>query len=131
VGSILSIIGIIGEWVADAQIQKYKDNKKEIKQMQKDLELQAQANVNIESEKTENPLKEEGKPQTKENVMDIKNIPETDPNDEFPNIYHEGLWKKSRHPNLFFELVCWVGFAFSGLSEDKISWVGFLGPLFL
>ena len=63
--------------------------------------------------------------------MDIKNIPETDPNDEFPNIYHEGLWKKSRHPNLFFELVCWVGFAFSGLSEDKISWVGFLGPLFL
>jgi len=47
VGSILSIIGIIGEWVADAQIQKYKDNKKEIKQMQKDLEQQAQVKTFI------------------------------------------------------------------------------------
>ena len=51
--------------------------------------------------------------------------------DEFPNIYHEKLWIKSRHPNLFFELVTWVGFAIAGLTEWKLSWLGFIGPLWL
>lgn len=46
------------------------------------------------------------------------------------NIYREGLWKKSRHPNLFFEFVIWVGFAIAGIN-DTISLVGLIGPFVL
>jgi steroid 5-alpha reductase family enzyme len=36
----------------------------------------------------------------------------------------------SRHPNLFFELLVWVGFAIGGLT-DYISVIGFIGPILL
>lgn len=51
--------------------------------------------------------------------------------DEFPNIFRGGLWKMSRHPNLFFELVFWFGIAIGGLNEYTISFMGFIGPIFL
>lgn len=44
--------------------------------------------------------------------------------------FRGGLWKKSRHPNLFFEVVAWVGFAITALN-DWISVLAFLGPFFL
>lgn len=51
--------------------------------------------------------------------------------DKFDNIFHEGLWRKSRHPNLFFELVAWIGFALMGLNDYTISFLAFLGPICL
>lgn len=44
-----------------------------------------------------------------------------------------GLWKKSRHPNLFFELVFWFGLATSAVDPNNLkgtAWA-FAGPLFL
>ncbi len=32
-------------------------------------------------------------------------------------IYRQGLWSKSRHPNLFYELVAWIGFTIYGLND--------------
>ena len=44
-----------------------------------------------------------------------------------------GLWAKSRHPNLFFEVVTWVGFALLGVDEQVslVSLYGLAGPVFL
>lgn len=33
------------------------------------------------------------------------------------NIFREGLWTKSRHPNLFYEFIAWIGFAVVGLND--------------
>ena len=46
-------------------------------------------------------------------------------------IFQEGLWKKSRHPNLFFELMVWFGFAITGINDNGIEVLGFLGPTVL
>jgi len=46
-------------------------------------------------------------------------------------IFQEGLWKNSRHPNLFFELVTWFGFALTAVNNDLIDLVAFFGPVFL
>lgn len=39
-GSLLSFVGIVGEWIADRQIQNYKDKKADIKELQKQAEEQ-------------------------------------------------------------------------------------------
>lgn len=47
--------------------------------------------------------------------------------------FRGGLFKKSRHPNLFFELVFWFGLATSAVDLKNVSgtaW-GFLGPMAL
>lgn len=41
-----------------------------------------------------------------------------------------GLWRKSRHPNLFFDLVTWFCFAMGGI-YDWISICGLIGPIIL
>ena len=46
-------------------------------------------------------------------------------------IFSGGLWKNSRHPNLFFDLLSWFGFAIMGISNSYFSLIGFFGPLFL
>jgi steroid 5-alpha reductase family enzyme len=42
------------------------------------------------------------------------------------HIFQEGLWQKSRHPNLLFELATWIGFATSGIfsAGDVAALVG-------
>lgn len=41
-----------------------------------------------------------------------------------------GLWNYSRHPNYFFEILLWTGFAFLGLPV-KLGWLGLISPLML
>lgn len=36
---------------------------------------------------------------------------------KFPSTYESGLWKKSRHPNLFYELIAWIGFTVMGVND--------------
>jgi len=48
-------------------------------------------------------------------------------------VFRGGFWKNSRHPNLFFDIVTWTGFAISALDMNSLretSWA-FLGPLIL
>lgn len=53
-------------------------------------------------------------------------------NSRFPGQLTTGLWSKSRHPNLFFELVIWFGFGISGLSTQiGFSFLSLLGPTLL
>jgi len=48
-------------------------------------------------------------------------------------IFRGGFWKKSRHPNLFFEVMIWSGFAISALDLTNLRGTGWalLGPLTL
>ena len=46
------------------------------------------------------------------------------------HIFQEGLFKRSRHPNLFFELATWVGFAISGIFY-YYNLLAFVGPIAL
>ena len=41
-----------------------------------------------------------------------------------------GLWRVSRHPNYFFEILLWTGFACIGLPAPQ-GWLAFLSPLIL
>ena len=41
-----------------------------------------------------------------------------------------GLWNYSRHPNYFFEILLWSGFAFIGLSAP-MGWLGLISPIAL
>lgn len=108
VGASLSVIGILGEHIADTQLRNYKQAKSEQKKKQQ----------TGTQEQLKSGPSEENKPLLGE-----------DP--RFPGVLKSGLWSKSRHPNLFFELVIWFGFAVAGLNDFTISFVGFFGPIFL
>jgi len=41
-----------------------------------------------------------------------------------------GLWNYSRHPNYFFEILLWFGFALVGLSA-RLGWIGLISPTIL
>ena len=47
--------------------------------------------------------------------------------------FREGLYKKSRHPNLFFELVFWTGISIYSLNPSNLLFTlpAFLGPISL
>lgn len=78
-GFILCVTGVIGESLADYQLQQFKNTR-------------------------------------------------TDSN----SIFRGGLFKKARHPNLFFELVFWVGMAMIGVDFScNCSAFTFLGPFLL
>ncbi|CAD8061867.1 unnamed protein product [Paramecium primaurelia] len=46
------------------------------------------------------------------------------------DLMETGLWRKSRHPNLFFDLVTWFCFALAAIN-DAISLCAFIGPIAL
>ncbi|MEJ2649483.1 MAG: DUF1295 domain-containing protein, partial [Sedimentisphaerales bacterium] len=41
-----------------------------------------------------------------------------------------GLWNYSRHPNYFFEILLWIGFALIGLPV-RLGWLGLISPITL
>ena len=41
-----------------------------------------------------------------------------------------GVWNYSRHPNYFFEILLWSGFAFIGLPTN-LGWLGLISPIAL
>lgn len=43
----------------------------------------------------------------------------------------KGFWKKSRHPNLFFELLTWISFSLFAFDLEKLNFECFIGPLIL
>ena len=45
-------------------------------------------------------------------------------------VFREGLWSLSRHPNYFFEWLAWVAFALLALPSPW-GWVGFVSPLLI
>lgn len=89
-GLIIAGIGIILEGVADQQLYNFIQSR------------QQERSVNSEQNQ-------------------ISNDPEanisSNPQPKSDNTYRGGLWKKSRHPNLFFELVTWIGFTIVGLND--------------
>ena len=42
----------------------------------------------------------------------------------------KGLWRYSRHPNYFFEIVLWIGFALFAISSP-LGWLGLISPVLL
>ena len=47
-------------------------------------------------------------------------------------IFRGGLFKNARHPNLFFELVFWVGMSLYGVTTSDLNTLcGFIGPFLL
>jgi len=42
-----------------------------------------------------------------------------------------GLWRRSRHPNYFFEWLVWVAFAVVAVNGDGASWAALLAPLLM
>ena len=42
-----------------------------------------------------------------------------------------GLWRRSRHPNYFFEWLVWVAFAVVAIDGDGASWAALLAPLLM
>lgn len=45
-------------------------------------------------------------------------------------VCHIGVWNYSRHPNYFYEILLWSGFAFIGL-PTHLGWFGFISPITL
>lgn len=75
----IAVAGIIGEAIADQQLQDFKNNRKEGEEL-----------------------------------------------------FREGLFKKARHPNLFFELVFWCGMAGFAFNPSNLgTLVAFSGPVLL
>ena len=112
VGGLISIVGICLEALSDYQLRKYKNSKAALKKAKKEQENQIGGNNG----------------QT-DQYSRLDSHPDEDP--KFPGVLKSGLWKRSRHPNLFFELLLWTGFAIAGLNDYTISFLGFLGPIFL
>lgn len=46
-------------------------------------------------------------------------------------VCREGPWAYSRHPNYFFELLVWMGFATWGMFNFHHGWVGLASPIVL
>ena len=61
----------------------------------------------------------------------VEKYPEAFEGEKYPNIYSGGLWARSRHPNLFFDVLFWFGMAIGGLNDYSMSFIGFAGPAFL
>jgi len=50
--------------------------------------------------------------------------------DNHGKVCQVGLWNYSRHPNYFFEILLWSGFALIGL-PTRLGWLGLISPITL
>lgn len=46
-------------------------------------------------------------------------------------VCNTGLWRYSRHPNYFFEIVIWVGFAVAAITSNPWSFIALISPSLL
>lgn len=89
-GLVIAGVGIILEGIADQQLYNFIQSR------------QKEAPKNLEE------LSSSNDPEANRHL---------DPLNKPNNTFRGGLWKKSRHPNLFFELVTWIGFTIVGLND--------------
>jgi len=63
--------------------------------------------------------------------QDLYNFKST--NKEKGKVFRGGFFRTARHPNLFFEIVTWVGFAVAALDMNNLAGTGwaFVGPISL
>jgi steroid 5-alpha reductase family enzyme len=106
VGAVMCLAGIAGQHLADRQLRSYKKARGELK-----------GNRVIEL----NPS----------NYQTVGGQGHQHDEMRFPGTLKRGLWSHSRHPNLFFDLITWLGFALAGLNDYSLSFLGFFGPLLL
>jgi steroid 5-alpha reductase family enzyme len=124
VGMALASKGLIMEAIADKQLETWKKN------FQQQNALRAQAldhnngDYQLANKEGLSPdeMPNEGKPL---NNADLKM--------KFHRSCIEGLWARTRHPNLWYELEFWLGYAIIGIGDGG-SWIRifpFLGPVCL
>jgi len=133
VGMAMSIKGLVMEGIADNQLETWKAGFAKKKAPQAgapngDNKIQGENNGDYK-------LADKDKSDSDEGVIINEQKPLKD--DELKKKFHrsciEGLWARTRHPNLWYELEFWFGFAIMGVGDGD-SWVRifpFLGPFFL
>ena len=105
VGATMSLIGILGQTLADHQLRQYKAKRESLKKSDSDPLGNVYQSLDDPASLGEDP--------------------------RFPGTFKGGLWRKSRHPNLFFDLTTWIGFFIAGLNDFSFSWIGIIGPIML
>ena len=114
VGLGVAVIGIIFEAIADQQLYNFIENKK--KNKNNETSSPPQGNNFLFNNNN-----------NKDNYIEFLNMQEQHADEENSNAnnkqnkgsstYRGGLWRKSRHPNLFFEFITWVGIAVMGITD--------------
>jgi steroid 5-alpha reductase family enzyme len=45
-------------------------------------------------------------------------------------VFDQGLWRYSRHPNYFFEWIVWIGYSVMAISAP-FGWLGIISPILI
>lgn len=134
VGMALAIKGLIMEGIADNQLEAWKAGFAKKRAMQPETPNDKGDNKIHQDNADGYKLAEKDKSDS-DDVIINENKPLKD--DDLVKKFHrsciQGLWGRSRHPNLWYELEFWLGFSIIGVGDGD-SWVRifpFLGPFFL
>ena len=113
------------EGIADNQLETWKKNFQQANRLRAQAQDQNNGDyklANKEGNSSDEVVVNEGKP-----------LINTDLKLKFHRSCIEGLWARTRHPNLWYELEFWIGFAIIGIGDGN-SWIRifpFIGPICL